>query len=1038
MTVYNRFSPAQRYDRHLFHADRTLQGAELNEIQSALIHRVQGIADVLYKDGDLIKDAGIVVNVSTGETLCEAGSVYLAGAVRQIGQATITIAIQGIVYVGVYRNAVQVDHNADPSLLNPATGTRGYNEPGADRERIDLSWGRKDDGQVGTFYPIWVVEDGCVRPKEPPPNLDAVTQALARYDRDSAGGTYVVRGLNVVQGPDLPSGQQVYTISDGAARIGGRSLELSAARRVVYSAAPDLLQINDEPHVSTTAGEQRVVFDRPPCVGQAVVRTVVRSTRSIVHGGFSGAADPLPDASVLQVESVTQGASTYTLNTDYRFTAGQIDWGPSGAEPNPGSTYAVTYQHVITASISHQSRDGFTVTGALSGTLINVSYSRALRRYDRLAMDVDGNVTWIKGVASEWSPVAPVVPVNYLILATVYQSWDSVRRLVQDAVRVVPMQDLAHFKSLFNRLFEDQAELRLAVDIQGRYSGIKKGLYADPFASNAMRDAGVAQSAAIAANSLRLPFVVTSCPLALAITERQAIAHTYRAVLSQAMRTGSMLVNPYHAFDPLPVDLVLKPAVDRWTEVKTTWVRPLELNFYSADSNARTQTIETLGESSSTLENLRQIEVQFDAQFGPAERVSSMTFGGVVVEPVALTGGALTANAQGLLVGKFTVPANMPAGTREVVIVGSGASRASALFTGQGTAVAREVQQVLRIWHQRVDPLAQTLMRDAPEQIAGVELWFTAKQGSVLVQLREAENGYPTARVLVEERLQPADIQTNGNATRVTWPPVLLEAGREYCLVLLCDDTITAVGVAELGKWDTANGRWVTAQPYQVGVLLSSSNAATWTAHQDRDLAFNLLAAEYTAPERVIDLGSVDLVAATDLMVQACVHQPSAASSGVFLITMVDAGNTVIEAAPGQVVSLPARYTGRVQISARLRGAGRLGAVLEPGVQLIVASLQEQGDYISPQITAGGSVSVRVVVEADLPGGSALVVSVQNQSGADWTTVPCVGSSSGTTGTLELTHELANFAAERLRLRLRISGSHAARPAIYNLRAVVV
>ncbi|MCW5320551.1 DUF4815 domain-containing protein [Verminephrobacter aporrectodeae subsp. tuberculatae] len=1037
MTSYNRFNSAKCYDRHLFQADRTLQSAELNEIQSALIHRVQGIADVLFKDGDLVKDAGIVVNATTGQTLCEAGRVYLAGAVRQIGQATITIDLQGIVYVGVYLNAVDVDYNADPTLLNPAGGTRGYNEPGADRERVDITWGHKDDGQTGTFYPVWVVEDGYVRPKEPPPNLDAVTQALARYDRDSAGGTYVVRGLNVVQGPDLPSGQQVYTISEGAARISGRSMELPASRRVVYSAVPDLLQINDEPHVSTTAGDQRVYFDRQPVVGNAVVRTVIRSTRSIVHGGFSGAADPLPDASVLQVESVTQGATTYNINVDFRVSAGQIDWSPTGAEPNPGSTYNVTYQHVITASISRQRSDGFNVIGALSGTLINVSYTRALRRYDRLAMDVDGNVTWIKGVASEWTPIAPVVPVNYLILATVYQSWDSTRRMVQDAVRVVPMQDLAHFKSLFNRLFEDQAELRLAVDIQGRYSGIKKGLYADPFISNDMRDAGVAQTASIAANALRLPFMVTTYPLAAAITERQAIPHTLRAVLSQSMRTGSMLVNPYHAFDPLPVDLVLKPAVDRWTETKTTWVKPLELNFYTG-GNARTETTETLGEASSDLEYLRQIEVQFEAQFGPAERVSSMTFGGVAVTPVALTGGTLVANAQGLLVGKFTVPANLPAGTREVVILGSGASRASALFTGQGTAVAREVQQVVRIWHQRVDPLAQTLMRDAPEQIAGVELWFTARQSSVLVQLREAENGYPTSRVLVEKRLQPADIQTNGNATRVTWSPVLLEAGREYCLVLLCDDTVTAVAVAELGKWDTANDHWVTAQPYQVGVLLSSSNAATWTAHQDRDLAFNLLAADYTATERVIDLGSVDLVGATDLMVQAYVHQPSAASSGVFLLTLLDAGNAVIEAAPGQVVTLPTRYTGRVQVSARLRGAGRLGAVLEPGVQLIAASLQDQGDYVSPQITAGGSVTVRVVLEADLPGGSALSISVQNQSSAGWTSVPYVSSSSGTAGVMELTYELANFTAERLRLRIQITGGHRARPAIYNLRAVVI
>ena len=37
------------------------------------------------------------------------------------------------------------------------------------------------------------------------------------------------------------------------------------------------------------------------------------------------------------------------------------------------------------------------------------------------------------------------------------------------------------------------AELRLAVDISGRHSGIKKGIFADPLLNNTMRDAGIAQ-----------------------------------------------------------------------------------------------------------------------------------------------------------------------------------------------------------------------------------------------------------------------------------------------------------------------------------------------------------------------------------------------------------------------------------------------------------------------------------------------------------------------------------------------------------------
>jgi len=1042
MTIYNRFDPAKRYDRVLFNAERVLQSAELNDLQDALIHRAKSVSDVLFKDGGIVDGAGIVVASATGATLCEAGRVYVDGAVRPVPAGQLQIATVGIVNVGVYLQVAVVTEEQDPGLLNPAVGTRGYQEPGAWREQVTLVWGFKGDGQAGTFYPIWAVEDGSVRAREAPPNLDAITQALSRYDRDSTGGTYVVRGLEVVAGPDLPTGQQVYTLAEGAARISGRGLELPASRRVVYDATPELLAIEDEPHASTTEGLQHIAFDRTPAVGTLTVKITVRSTHDIVHGGFSGAADPLPDTSVLLVESVKQGATVFAKDVSWKLTAGQIDWSPAGAEPNPGSTYQVTYQHIITAQVSNLTSTGFDVAGALQGSLILVSYQQALRRYDRLCMDSDGNITWIRGVPAEWSPVAPTVPQNCLSLATVYQSWDSNRRIDQDAVHMVSMQEQAALKAMLRRVYEDQAELRLSLDISGRNSGIKKGLFADPFLNNSMRDAGVAQTAAISGGALRLPIAITVHQLGLSITERQALPHGHRPALSQTMRTGQMLVNPYSAFDPLPTDLVLKPAVDRWTDVQTLWAKPLERQFYLSGIGVGSVTsvsseIDTLQETSTELETLRQIEVQFESHFGPGETVTAMTFDGIAVHPTALNGGALAANAQGLLQGKFTIPANVPAGTKEVTLTGSGGNHATALFTGQGTLVQRELQQVTKYWYQAfVDPLAQTLTLSTTTHLTGVDLQFVAKGTStVLVQLREAENGFPTPRILVEKRLQPADILLVGR-TRVTWSPVLAEAGREYCLVLLCDDASTAVAVAELGKWDTTAGRIVTSQPYQVGVLLSSSNASTWTAHQDRDLTFELLAADYSQTESLIDLGTVDVVDATDLLVQACVHQPSAASSCVFRLTLDNA--SVIEAAPGQVVTLAARYTGHVQVSARLRGAGSLGAILEPGIQLVVGSLQTAGSYISPLVNAGGQVSVRVVLEADLPAGSSLTLHAQNQAAGAWTPVPFVSSSPQTAGVMELVYQLDNYAAEKARLRLSLTGTHVARPAITNLRAVVL
>ncbi len=1052
-TIYNRHDPAKRYERHLFRADRVLQSAELNEVQSAHAARVQRLGDVLFKEGGIVRQAGIVVDHDTGATTCESGAVYIAGDVRGVPTGQLQIPVLGIVTVGVYLTRHTVTELEDPTLRNPAVGVRGYDEPGAARERIDIAWGYRGDGQDGDFFPIWTVEDGWVRPKEPPPNIDAVTQALARYDRESAGGTYITRGFELTQGADLPTGEQTYTLAEGLAHVNGHAIELATTRRLVYATAPDLLLIDAEPHQSATEAAQRIETARWPIVGAPQVRIVARKTVTVVHGGHTGAADPLPDTAVVAIELVKQGGTTFNSPADYKLTANQVDWSAGGAEPTPGSSYEVTYRHVRLAEVTDVDQRGFTVEGALPATTIDVTYHQALRRIDRLTISADGVIAWVKGVSAEWQPVAPTPPAGTLALASVFQTWDATRRVVPDGVRMVPMDEMNALREMVARVKVDTAELRLAVDIAGRYTGIKKGTFADPFQNNAMRDAGVPQTAAIVAGALRLPMAIKVHQLGLAINSRQTPAFNHVPGLSQTMRTGSMLVNPYQAYDALPRAVTLTPAVDRWTDTQTQWVNPITEWVWGGD----TSTIEReLSSTTTALQFLRQIDVQFALDFGPGEQLQSVTFGGIALTAQPLPGGSLVANAQGVLAGKFTVPANVPAGSHAVVFRGSGGSVAETVFTGQGTLVQREAQQVTRViqsqdaggntsgipswWSEWVfvDPLAQTFTMRSNCQATGIRLWFTARGTSdALVQLREADAGYPTRRVLSETRVKPAAMQLGGAPTLVTWDAVVLQAGREYCVVVMSDDAVTALSIAELGKFDEVSHRWVTSQPYQVGVLLSSSNASTWTPHQDRDLSFELMVAQYTQTERLLDLGTVAVADATDLAVQAFVHQPSVAAVGTFLLTMP--GRPTIEVAAGQVAMLPQRYTGNVQVSARLRGDANMAAVLEPGMQLIEASIQNEGDYITPWLTAGGAVRVRVVIDADLPAGSAVHVHAMSDApGAAWVPVPFASSSAPTAGIFELTYELAEITGGKVRLRITPSGSHTARPALMNLRAVTL
>ena len=635
---YDRFDPSKEYESHLFRAGYVLQSAELNEIQSAISYRVKSIADALFKDGDVVRDAQVIVDANTGITRCESGAVYLQGAVRGVPPATFTIATTGVVAVGIYLRAIAVTELDDPGLRDPASLTRNYQEPGAGRRKVSALWGYAGDAQAGDFFPVYTVEDGVLRAKEAPPNLDSFNQALARYDRDSAGGSYVVSGLGVQRQADLVTGQQVYTVAEGRARVNGYGVEQTTSRRLVYPAVPDLRLISSEPHVSSTASAQRVNVDRKPINNITNLAITSQKTATVTHGGFVGAQDPLPDTSVLQILSVTQGGTTYTAGVDYNLTGGNVDWSPAGSEPATGSTYSVTYQYIATVTPTLVDDTGFTVTGAVPGTLILVTYNQKLPRIDRLSMTPDGAFVWVQGVSAAFNPQAPTVPADMLALATVFQFWDATTVVRNDSVRVVPMQDLSAINGRIDYMLGLIAQQRLEGSANLREAIQKQGLAVDPFLDDSLRDAGVAQTAAIFGGELTLAVSIDNVALMPSdITAPSFLSYALSISLEQLARTGSMKINPYMAFDPIPAVVTLTPSVDRWTVVNTTWASAISERINTGGglvsqvvSNATR--VDLLSTASRPAETLREIEVRFQLQgLGPNETINTVTFDGITV-----------------------------------------------------------------------------------------------------------------------------------------------------------------------------------------------------------------------------------------------------------------------------------------------------------------------------------------------------------------------------------------------------------------------
>jgi len=154
---------------------------------------------------------------------------------------------------------------------------------------------------------------------------------------------------------------------------------------------------------------------------------------------------------------------------------------------------------------------------------------------------------------------------------------------------------------------------------------------------------------------------------------------------------------------------------------------------------------------------------------------------------------------------------------------------------------------------------------------------------------------------------------------------------------VLTDDANHAVSVAELGKYDPRTG-WVTAQPYQIGVLLSSSNGITWTPHQSQDLTFRLLACHFTQTQKTVSLGQYTVTNLSDVMVLAGVERPAAGTDVQFLAT--DTQGRTYTLSEDQGLALSEKLSGNLAVSAQLTGSEWASPILYPGSQLVFGTLE--------------------------------------------------------------------------------------------------
>jgi hypothetical protein len=669
-----------------------------------------------------------------------------------------------------------------------------------------------------------------------------------------------------------------------------------------------------------------------------------------------------------------------------------------------------------------------------------------------------------------------VVPAPLAPLAYVDNQW-GIAPVIRDVdQRKLTEADLRALVRDYRNLSDLVLQLAAERDIQERDPASRRGTFVDPFANDLQRDQGITQDAAIVNGRLMLPLEVSVTQVDIGDAPIM-LPYVTEPVLSQPYRTLSRKINQYLNFAPLPSMLSISPAVDRWSEyssstsISTPTANVVQVGIFRPDLmntplygtiagvEVSTSSSTSLASSSTTdLPFLRSIEVSFTcSRMGPGETLASLTFDGINV--TASVTGTKTANGQGVMTGTFMVPANVRAGTKEVVVTGNGGSRGVTSFTGQGTLTVDTYVQTIStlVTEYVIDPVAQSFVLDTPRQITGAKVEFTARGNTanpVVLQLRPLDGSSPSTVSLGRGLLAGGDIVVSNPAVDLpsNWTeisldiPVFTPANDYRSIALLTNDGDHSVAVAQLGDqsdptspkgFDARLQKWITENPL-MGDFYDGSTGAAWQIWPDRDLTCQIMAARYTATSLTVNLGTWDLAdinagGISDILVLLIIEQPS--RECLVWLELVRASGEVIEFEPGVTLSLDEYLTETVTIRLQLRGTATLSPIVMPECQILWGRLKETAFYASEAIgldQSNGDLKLRSVVEVNTPGTSS--VTVQAGEDGDWASMGSPTSTALGDGWVEREYLLSPVTDLEIRQKITLTGTPKHRPLVRGLR----
>ena len=873
---YERDNIIKNYYKLLAIPGRYAQASEFTEAQSVLLGCIKSIGDSLFKDGNVQSGCDIIIN-GNSVTITE-GRIYLDGVVRNSKETKLVITGSGTEIITVRLDETLISESDDTSLLDPATDSSSAFQPGCFRVKQEIIFEVNGEGSTVAMIVDGKLQNYIVEK----PQMDIINEVLARRTF-AESGNYIVSGFELKQLDYEQDNTLLVGLSKGQAFIKGYEVINPTDTTFTVDKALVYREVIGEPKRCSRTENSFSLINNPLNEISRVFVTLT-STDTIVYNYLVSEYElkDQPVSEILNIDGYTQGV-------DYRLSNNKVVWlGQKTPESGTNFTVNYAYKSLLTEGTDYLVYEGDVTTisitneSLLDNSEVLVDYSYYLARRDTVCLDSTGSAIVVKGIDDDLDACfAPKVHDNaYLPLGEILIYPNSNKyEIINDTVRVSTMQRIQNAIERLDKLEYNVMMSTLDQELYDQESSEQlRAMFTESFVNYDRVDftyEGVRLSLDVFEGKMYPYFEDTRHDLLLStnpnnrygiIGDVYTLPYTSRNILSQDNTTGTMLVNPYQAFDPI-MTVEISPSIDTWittSTVTTTQTSTVYRSYvwggsydYSTTSESRSSLgSKVIKDSEATYMRQREIKITSKTFPNSANNVRCLFDGRqVALTPLntttkGTTSGSVRPDVEGNLEASFTVPANVPCGTVEVKLF-DGNLEGTAQYRATGRErVIQETILITRTVTTYIDPLAQTFVLSDTRILTGVDLYFANKDShSATVQVRNVEVGMP-GKLLYTETVIPSEkinTSTDGTAvTHVTFPNVVqCEKDTEYCIVILTDSPKLSMFIAKLGDKTLDGSKYITTNPYTTGVLLSSSNASTWTPHQDMDLKFAIYGAVF-------------------------------------------------------------------------------------------------------------------------------------------------------------------------------------------------